>query len=81
MKENKESFNSPSAYSNNAKQVQIMEVTDPRKNLVAVETNKIKEKNLKKILAHELSKSTGVFRPEFLKQHKLSADVRTRMVS
>lgn len=55
-------------------------IEDPKKNLLVTETNKIKSLNLKKILAFELSKSKGNFRPDFLQQHKLTADIRTRMV-
>ena len=55
-------------------------VEDPKKNLLVVETNKIKTTNLKKILAFELSKTKGNYRPDFLQRHQVSADIRTRMV-
>ena len=55
-------------------------VEDPKKNLLVVETNKIKSTNLKKILVHELSKTKGNYRPDILQRHKISADIRTRMV-
>ena len=53
---------------------------DPVKNLLDIETNKIKATNLKKILAFDISKSKGNYKPDFLHKHKIPADIRTRMV-
>lgn len=81
LKENKESFNSPSAYQNAPKLVKTLTVDDPHKHLIVTETNKIKANNSKKIIAYELAKSTGNFKPDFLRQHKITPETRTRMVS
>lgn len=80
QKENKVPINNP--YTSLHPQKQPLEplVEDPKKHLLVVETNKIKTMNLKKILAFELSKTKGNFRPDFLQKHKISADIRTRMV-
>ena len=55
-------------------------VDDPRRNLVVSETNKIKSANLKKIIEYELEKSEGNFKTDFMARHKMTPDVRTRMV-
>ncbi len=55
--------------------------TDPKKNFMITETNKIRVGNLKKILSNELSKCQNNFRDEILKNHSISADIRARMVS
>jgi len=80
QKENKVPLNNPYTTLQSLKQVTEHVHEDPRKNLLVTETNKIKSTNLKKILAFELSKSKGNFRPDFLQKHKISADIRTRMV-
>lgn len=81
QKENKVPLNNPYTSLQSTKQPFEQVISDPKKNLLITETNKIKSFNLKKILAHELSKSKGNFRPDFLQKHKISADIRTRMVS
>lgn len=81
QKENKVPLNNPYTSLQPLKQQAEQVVEDPKKNLLVAETNKIKSANLKKILAHELSKSKGNFRADFLAPHKISADIRTRMVS
>lgn len=81
QKENKIPLNNPYTATQSFKQPFEQVCEDPRKNLLITETNKIKSTNLKKILAHELSKSRGNFRPDFLARHKISSDIRTRMVS
>ena len=55
-------------------------IEDPKKNLLVVETNKIKMFNLKKIIAFEISKSRNNYKHDFLQKHKISVDIRTRMV-
>lgn len=81
QKENKLPINNPQPTFQPAKQ-HIEPVTeDPQKNLLVVETNKIKTFNLKKILSFELSKSKDNYRSDFLQRHKISADIRTRMVN
>lgn len=80
QKENKVPLNNPYTGLQSHKQPFEQVTSDPRKNLLITETNKIKSTNLKKILAHELSKARGNFRPDFLQRHKISADIRTRMV-
>lgn len=81
QKENKLPLNNPYTNSQSLKQPFEQVIEDPKKNLLVTETNKIKSTNLKKILAHELSKTKGNFRSDFLQRHKISADIRTRMVS
>lgn len=81
QKENKVPLNNPYTTLQSLKQVAEHVHEDAHKNLLVTETNKIKSTNLKKILAHELSKSKGNFRPDFLSKHKITADIRTRMVS
>lgn len=80
QKENMVPLNNP--YTNLQVQKQVIEpvIEDPKKNLLVVETNKIKATNLKKILTHELSKSKGNLRPDFLNRHKVNPEIRTRMV-
>ena len=81
QKENKIPLNNPYTNLNSHKQPFEPVVEDPKKNLLVVETNKIKATNLKKILSFELSKARGIYRTDFLQRHKVSADIRTRMVS
>ena len=81
QKENKVPLNNPYTSLHAQKQVFEPAIEDPKKSLLITETNKIKSTNLKKILAFELSKSRGNYRPDFLQRHKVSADIRTRMVS
>ena len=81
QKENKLPLNNPYTNLQSLKQPFEAVVEDPKKNLLIAETNKIKAANLKKILAHELSKTKANFRSDFLQRHKISADIRTRMVS
>lgn len=81
QKENKLPLNNPYTSLHTQKQVFEPAIEDPKKNFLIIETNKIKSTNLKKILAYELSKTRGNFRPDFLQRHKVSADIRTRMVS
>ena len=81
QKENKLPLNNPYTNTQSLKQPFEQIVEDPQKNLLITETNKIKSTNLKKILAYELSKARGNLRPDFLQKHKISADIRTRMVS
>jgi len=81
LKENKESFNSPSTYTSETQRVAKITTDDPRRNFAIVETNKIRDKNVRKIIAYELAKSTGSFRTDFLQRHGISPEVRTRMVS
>ena len=81
QKENKVPLNNPYTNLQALKQPFEQTIEDPKKNLLVTETNKIKATNLKKILAHELSKTKGNFRSDFLQRHKISADIRTRMVS
>ena len=81
QKENKLPLNNPYTSLQGLKQVTEAPVDNPRRNLLVTETNKIKSTNLKKILANELAKSKGNLRPDFLARHKISADIRTRMVS
>ena len=80
QKENKVPLNNPYTTLQSLKQAAEQVHEDPHKNLLITETNKIKSTNLKKILAYELSKSKGNFRPDFLQKHKITADIRTRMV-
>lgn len=49
-------------------------------NFFIVETNKIKQGFLKKIIENESSKCPLKFRESFLKNHKITAELRTRMV-
>lgn len=81
QKENKVPLNNP--YTSLQPMKQPLEETseEPHKAFIVTETNKIKTANLKKILAHELSKAKGNYRTDFLQKHKISADIRTRMVS
>ena len=81
QKENKIPLNNPYTSLAGLKQVSETPSDNPHKNLLVTETNKIRSTNLKKILAHELAKSKGNLRPDFLARHKISADIRTRMVS
>ena len=81
QKENKLPLNNPYPSLQPRKQPLEQINEDPVKNLLVTETNKIRAANLKKILAFELSKTRGNFRPDFLQKHKISADIRTRMVS
>ena len=81
QKENKLPLNNPYTTLQALKQPLEQVIEDPKKNLLVTETNKIKSHNLKKILAFELSKSKGNYRSDFLQKHKISADIRTRMVS
>lgn len=81
LKENKLPLNNPYTNLQSLKTPLEAVVDDPRKTFLITETNKIKSTNLKKILAHELSKAKANFRPDFLARHKISADIRTRMVS
>ena len=81
LKENKESYNSPSTYTNVQKSAAKITVTDPARNFMLVETSKIVANNMKKILVYELSKSVGDYRQDFLSRHNITQEVRTRMVS
>jgi len=81
QKENKQPLNNPFTSHSTPKPVAQPQIDDPRKNLLVTETNKIKATNLKKILAFELAKSRDNFRTDFLQRHKVTADIRTRMVS
>ena len=45
-----------------------------------VETNKIKNHYLNSIMSYELLKIQDNFRSDFLKRHKLTAEIRARMV-
>lgn len=52
----------------------------PSDDLIAIETNKIVNEYLKKILSNELMKSPDNFRTDFLSKHKFTAEIRARMV-
>lgn len=80
QKENKQPLNNPYTGNSSSKQVLQPRVEDPKKSFMITETNKVKSANLKKVLAYELSKCRGNFRPDFLARHKVTADIRTRMV-
>lgn len=80
QKENKVPLNNPYTNLQTTKTPFEQTIEDPKKNLLVTETNKIKTTNLKKILAFELSKTKGNHRADFLQKHKISADIRTRMV-
>lgn len=56
------------------------QIITPQKHLFISETNKIKNNNLKSILSHELQKSPKNFRTNFLKNQKISPEIRARMV-
>lgn len=49
--------------------------------LVPAETKKIKKFYLDEILTYEMKKVGLSYRPEFLKAHKVSAEIRARMVA
>lgn len=48
--------------------------------LSTIETNKISNDYLKKILANELLKAPENFRSDFLMKHKFGSEIRARMV-
>lgn len=60
---------------------EILQNLSPQKILFISETNKIKNGNLKNILTNELLKSPKNFRQEFLKNQKISLEIRARMVN
>ena len=80
-KENKVLLNNPYTSISSSKQHARLVEDDPNRNLLVVETNKIKATNLKKILAFDLSKSKGNYKSDFLRKHRTPVDIRTRMVS
>ena len=80
LKENKVPISNTYMNYNSFKQPIEQVFEEPEKSLLDTETNKIKSTNLKKIVAFELSKSKGNYRSDFLIRHRISADVRTRMV-
>lgn len=47
---------------------------------VITETDKIRFGNLKKILSHELSKQPAHFKQDFLERHRITPEIRARMV-
>lgn len=49
--------------------------------LIPAETKKIRKYFLDEIIRHELGKTPQAFRQEFLKPHKISSEIRARMVS
>ena len=49
--------------------------------LITIETNKISNDYLKKILTNELSKAPDNFRLDFLMKHKFGSEIRARMVN
>ncbi len=53
---------------------------NPKQILFVTETNKVKKANLRKVLSFELLKSKNNFRSDFLKKHKISPEIRARMV-
>lgn len=81
LKENKESFNSPSTYTSVQKSTTKITGSEPAQNFGLVETNKVAASYIKKILAYELAKSVGAYRQDFLARHNITQEVRTRMVS
>ena len=48
--------------------------------LIPAETRKIRKHYLDEILRNELAKVTQSYRPEFLKSHRVSCEIRARMV-
>lgn len=63
-----------------ASKAPLPEPGSPCEDLVTAETNKIANDYLKKILAHELSKTPDNFRRDFLPQHRFGWEIRARMV-
>lgn len=53
---------------------------DPSKIFRIKETQKVKKNYLNALMVNELEKQNQIFRPNFLDNHKLSSDVRVRMV-
>lgn len=49
--------------------------------LIPAETKKIRKFFLDEIIRHELGKTPQALRQEFLKPHKISSEIRARMVS
>lgn len=80
LKENLLEFNTKDLLLKSSK-LQISEPPALAEDFFTIETNKIRSDFLKKIMAYELAKSPGNFRGEFLKPHRLSAEIRARMVS
>lgn len=52
----------------------------PKENFIVTETDKVRFGNLKQILSHELSKTSGNFREDFLRRHTIGEEIRGRMV-
>ena len=59
---------------------EIIRELSPSKFLFVAETNKVKNGNLKNILSNELLKCSDNFRGDFLKNQKISEEIRARMV-
>ena len=59
----------------------IAETNSIATDLPTIETNKISNDYLKKILANELSKAPENFRTDFLLRHKFGSEIRARMVN
>lgn len=59
----------------------ITETNSITTDLATIETNKISNDYLKKILTNELSKTPENFRTDFLLRHKFGSEIRARMVN
>lgn len=79
LKENLLQFNTKELLLKSSK-LQVSEPPAPTDDFVLVETDKIKADFLKRMMANELAKTGDAFRGDFLRAHRLSAEIRARMV-
>lgn len=79
LKENFLQFNTKELLLKSSK-LHVSEPPQPTDDFFLLETNKVRADFLKKIMAHELGKAPEAFRPDFLKSHLLSPEIRARMV-
>ena len=79
LKENFLQFNTKDLLLKSSK-LNISEPPQPTDDFFLCETNKIRSDFLKRIMSNELSKCPDMFRCDFLRAHRLSPEIRARMV-
>lgn len=79
LKENFLQFNTKDLLLKSSK-LHMSEPPVPTDDFFLLETNKIKTDFLKRIMSNELAKGSDTFRLDFLHGHRLSPEIRARMV-
>lgn len=80
LKENFLQFNTKDLLLRSSK-LQNSEPPTPTDDFFMLETNKIKTDFLKRIMSNELAKGAETFRDDFLRNHRLTSEIRARMVN